>query len=658
MGFYVVLFLIVMFLILQSKGQKLFAAKVARPAKPAKPSPKVTPKGLAYVAGAVGVIALCEYLSPSSRLTGYDPKPSLTPTQMLNERPPTAVPPTIDALSQSADWLWALGTLTEQDIRDRLVADINTAQIKAREALSGGNQNTDVAELSYQRARDYRHFSLVAEGLGQVLNDLDTFLQGTPIAAPDDGQLALSQLDLRSGPNVDQFILSQLKEWARFKTDENRRIMQEANARLNAFDKAGLTPDDLRQNETYVALRDQVDHTRNDWFAASGVMSNVRTNGSYLDQLVQIIQQDTSIPAMTRVIPMQAWDNRRIRPSIEATVVEGPSEGGSLAHFAQRVNDAVNGYQRSATRHHQTLRCGLGFEQSADGPVLTPQCETAMVLPIDYDVTGLGCTDLTLGQANLDTMNVGTVLVAHQACKESWIFPHLNIVFRPTTFTVYPPVPSELSATPTAMPVLSRWILVWNGKLIDLNGPTTVDWDGTPAAFDTFKLIHRPHPDTQSPRIWDDFRLSRAATAPLELMTAAAYQDTHAFDAVHIKPVQKDDIINKLSNFMAYFLGQARPSRNGLDLTSEYLRQAIAEINRKLTSRHSTQDDSSPDDAHFCALGRMRLSSTNGRLIDEAIETYAQMAGDAPCHTLATAQVILRYAERLQVAGSWLWMVD
>lgn len=327
------------------------------------------------------------------------------------------------------------------------------------------------------------------------------------------GALALivaSEALLPSMP-ADRFVLNRLKIAADTGSDKAGRAYQAATAaRMSYMDAKELDPHNSSDPE-YLALLDAEDKAST---ALILINSQIYRIADYNGPLSGgRPQPDPGVPFVHFAAPIPLFEEAKTQP-IFGPPITGPRAAFSMAGAVRKLWQAASGQRRAPSAHTALQHCVMlpAWAQDAPGAIVsgTRLCEVAAVLPIDYDLTGTDCAASSLPIGPIDDLVLPGTRIADGACKETWIYPHLNVIYGTDFFTVHAPLPQGIAPGDSGAP-LSQWSAVWNGQEQVLALSATFAWNGSDPVLQDIELVHGVRPQVQYPRIWRDFRVDQGS---------------------------------------------------------------------------------------------------------------------------------------------------
>ncbi len=585
----------------------------------------------------MGIVVGIEAVLPSSVLTGLDHPDPPAVAWFMDDIAMPAAPLTYGDVAGSADWLWALGSITQSDMRERLDADIAIMSKKMTDA-----ERARPVLNSWLRNSDNATNQVMLEGLKAAHDSLGAFFD----------------VNVKPADAAIDHVLLHVQATADAVTAERRELLVAAEKAF--LDYRATMDEGANVSEDPVAseLRLASSKANTAWLNATGIALIYRAKHRRYAWVPDALNTDYAFPQFER--PIVIYEDRLRFVTESASVETGPGDSNGAIGALRAVKRAVTGARRAPVRHFVHFRCGLSFVSDQSGTTATPVCEMAAPLAINYDLTGQGCEagDFARGEIT-DLIKAGTH-IAGDLCKESWIFPHLNVVFTPDSFTVHPPVPTGIAPNTGVRAPLSLWSLTWNGQAHVLDQPRRFPWDGGLKALPELTLTHGVRPGVATPRIWRDFDAARPGTDIPAAISADA-GPAHRFIGTSYE--RQVSLARFTEPMRLMKLGtEPTPLRDADASFVKRLRQLQAMVKRvALETRQSAAENGETyAGGEFCELGRSQsILDTNTRdPFYEELQALARSMSSPTCETYYAYNRILEHVLHTRSDGSWLWLLE
>ena len=584
---------------------------------------------LALFCAAVGSIAVTEAVIPSTRMTGLERSQTIEPPREMDQQPFGPAGLTFGDVAQSADWLWPLGSLTRPDMQARLEADVVMAQDQWDSLVAKEAEDFSFAYRMRARQQIYVRYEVLVEGLQRALAGLDDLFTAPQV----------------SGLAADKFVLAAL---AAARSDIGARAeaqYRDLVVQLAEFNDPNIGQQTLDQDPAYVALRDQVNAARDLSVAVS--LSTLAFDRVYRSRGGLELAVDVTTPFPAFAAPMPLFDvSHPWTPLNDAAAQIGPRVG--FANFVQ-FQDALTGRLRHDGLGISAADCRIAI---TDG-VLERLCEISVPMKLNYDLTGVGCQTRDFDLVADDKLTARGTQVSAEFCKESWIYPHLTIVFAGDRFTVHPPRPASGAGLIKRPAPISLWQVEWEGDTRVLEGPETFAWAGGDSNLPKLIVTHGVRPEVRGVKIWRDFRRNYPwASVPDMIMGNGDNR---------FVPVTYGGFRHQFNVVEGFVLGGQQdqaviPTVTGLDTEISRRQRAIQALSSDL--RREVLANTHPSlDTTLCNLGiGLRLNDFE-RELKSSIMAYVTAASGNRCEAYYSYITILQLFERWNSAGSWLWML-
>ena len=421
-------------------------------------------------AGVAGVIVVCEALAPSFVLTGHRLPVPAVPARHMDSIPMAREALSYADFAERASWAWSLGSVSRSEMERRIDADIATA--------------TEMLEASTKLEEQLPDSSVFSRLYGSRVPKLSAYIEGLQAARVDLDALFVTPQRLDApflvASKADSFIYQHIRrvlDVRKVALDTARYVATDALVEYKALKGDALDPD----APEYLALTRAASETVDAMMGNYGPMNDLDMVRYSIEARANDHSVDKIVPQFRR--PVQVFQDRRtvLAPSHAITAPPAPM---SVKRVTRALSDAVKGYSRASDTVIEEHRCAIAIVDRSGTPMPEKVCESAVILPVRYDLTALQC-------------GAG---IAPQACRERWDFPHLNVVYEQDRFTVYTPLSV---AADTRMSV---WHVSWGGVEQALTPSATFMWDGRSDVLAGLIVRHDVGPDVVKPLIWADMR--------------------------------------------------------------------------------------------------------------------------------------------------------
>ena len=372
---------------------------------------------------------------------------------------------------------------------------------------------------------------------------------------------------------------------------------------------------------------------------------------------------DRQFPTYAKPLPI--YDVRVVSPS-PGDPLTGPGPSLSVMGALRNLQDAVTRKRRANASVIEEQRCAFVVTDDDGAPAPQKLCVAVIALPIDYDLTGEDCGPASIANVPLNELVLDGTRMAPGACKESWTFPHLNVVYELGKFTVYASRPVGIAADDSIDAPLSEWHVTWHGTEKPLTPSATFEWDGTRKILRELSLRHDVLSQVRGARIWRDLRLGRGGQSVDDTITGASQREIHAFAPVVIDNIALFNQLEMAPAIMALGIEDAElvamggwqmaPLRRELSA-----HQALVNDIARLTPPQSPQDESSLGQtgglATRCDYYRHALGSQRKADMLAQVRGAVNSAPVHPCEAIHGYGAILDSLERGTFTGSWHWML-
>lgn len=596
-------------------------------------------------AGAVAIICALEYTAPSTRLTGWDPRPSLTPERHIDDLLVDTAGLTYDELAKSADWLWSLGYVTEAGVRARIAEDLERARVGL--ALAGDDHVADNASTDFTLRRKselFYRYQVEVQGLLSAQSDLGTLFDQPRV----------------TGADVDHFMQERFTQAAKAIVEPLAAAHTAALDRKSAYLEREDRP---KANEADPVLEEMKAEERIAWnqsYAAREAGWAVDRHRYVTQQRAQSPVAGLALPAVTGFLPVyDVATNDPWNPPV--SVQSGPKPAGGFYRLLRRLGDAWIGYARVADTHITEQSCGFLVNGQDGAATLDRVCETAVPLPINYDLTAMDCGLDHSGAVPVNMLGSEGTLVSPNGCKESWIFPHLNVVYTPDSFTVYPPLPYGISADSDRSAPISEWVVTWGDVTHVLDGPAVFDWNGVSRVLPVLTLEHRVGGVAKDVKVWDDFRLETAGRDVTEALTVMA-NDPNLFEPISVTGLEVTGQEFVVPNMMR--LGGFRLSKGGYDdrrfraLDKELRAHLSAALALSSPPRPGSKDAETDLPSDKCGSSFFARLSSQITAAQKDLSSFEIDPSKHPCESFMYLHAVLEQLERSKSPSQWSWLLQ
>ena len=588
------------------------------------------------------VIFGVEAVFPSTVLTGLERPVADPPARFSDEivMPERAF--TYGELAESAPWLWRLGTITRPEMERRLREDIAT--IEAR--IADGRVINDALVSSFRfRDRSPQTRKVALEGYEAALNGLDALFDEAEIPVVSATAYVRSSLEAAFQARSDAIQARYLAASA---------AATEAQKSLGQLDQEAQAA--RRSNPDYIAIIRESDEAREEWLYSLH-LSRAVSGDSFGDTLFPPgFSQDTPFPEFSSPIPLVVR-SRSVDINMLRDVATGPSPERGLHNHLRMWWAGFAGHRRTAREYTNDISCGIYFADT-DGDLKTEYfCEVSQVLRANYDLTGGNC-DASIQSG--DSMAVLTAFgtQAHEGlCKETWVFPRVNLVVTNDTLSIYPPRPvgAEAGSAP-----FSQWSVEIDGERVALDRPRTFPYRPGGRQLEELILIHSAKPRIQTPRIWRNFAVDRPGRAIDDAITGAA-PPQHAFVPVIYEQPFNATSRQTIEEFFEFGVSsvEGRPPawEQYRGFGSRYrVVDALSKRLRDDASNRASDLRWQEVNGDFCTLGFASEFALQDRERSNELRSFAEKMPGPQCEIYFAMSQILRQAERISEGGNWLWL--
>ncbi|QOL82003.1 hypothetical protein [Pseudooceanicola spongiae] len=573
----------------------------------------------------VGTIVAAELLVPSTRWTGLPPPPRIEPARYIDDLRWSEGALTFHDLADRHPWAWAFGTTDRAEVEQRIKGDLDLAAAQMEKNRERQPFLSSMALYAGVYAEDDANYAVFSEGLTLAFKDLDALFRSTGSSAGTRVTVA----------KADAFIAVHLKAAA----DVAQTVASKASADADkAFDDY-VTLHDTAASEPPDPVRKRLADLKFDaWAARLAARSPGDAIERGLQDVEEMSRQMSSIQALPDFgVPLPVYEQKLTVPADKVSLRIPPAVWSATAAL-NALQDAVTGRKRAGPLATEEYRCVLASDDAAGTPGVQMLCEAALGLPIDYDLTAQSCGDG----------------IAWASCRESWIFPHLNVVYRKGSFTVYAPKPA---APAPQTPALTQWVATWDGVERPLAPSATFAWDGETDVLGALALRQDPAAGVRDLRIWRDYRDETAITQP----------DAHAFRSVEIPATTLTTRNESAPQFLA--LGTSRVSPpDPADTRLQVVRRALEGRQDLLAFLASQTFSSSPENSDpdlpvsglspKCEYHRTPYGIPVDIENVAALEVRMSIAEGSICDAMRAYGLLLDSLVRSAARGSWFWLMS
>jgi hypothetical protein len=612
------------------------------------------PKGAGYwarytamLAAVVGIIAAAEFLAPSMRLTGLAVPDVQMPPRYMADIPWTDAPLTYADVAGLAPWLWPLGALPRDAVIARIEADLVIAQAQAAQLEQRLSMTPGAADLlsDYRLRSEFYGKNIQAEGLTLALADVRKRFTSPLVEARTADEFVSSRIES---------VLNERREAMNLKYAELNEQLSEIRA---ASGEGEIT------DPAYTALNEQLYRLSDTFMLPSGLDFN------FVAPVVGLVE-----PSAQRAFPK--FKSPLIVSHTQETVQPGgvlhapPPAAAPFTGAGQALADAATGYRRAPDTQLTEQRCGIVITDSATRPTLRQQCEIALPLDIDYDVTGTNCRPGAVAAGSTADLALAGTRIAVEACKESWINPHLVVIFEQDSFTVHAPRPVGPDGAPVSPAPLSQWYATWGGTEMPLSPTARFPWDGTADVVSELTLRHDLQPQVTFGRRWEEFRGDISDIQASLMMLRGMTEDSTPTMPVTIDGLSLFPVTPLAQIFAA--LGGAPPqappaeSANAREAERLALKAALSRqyvfLGRVSLELRAALSGTNPQSVAIERLACSHDTATGYLALQPGVATQDESEitamGVSTCAAMKAYGAILTSVERGLSEGSWIWMVE
>jgi hypothetical protein len=574
-------------------------------------------------AGVIAVIVFCEMLVPSTKATGLVPPAPPTPVRQLADVSSSTDGLTYQSLANLAPWLWQTGDITRSDLAARIDADLAYA-MAARAALQSAKPGEHIGWQARKRLTILEIYSVAAD---KAQNALESMFTSPKI----------------SGARADLFMADMILQAKADLVGQREQRQKRASRNLAEFSLANGGAEVDTTSPDYIALRDVLVATIND-------VSDFRLAGSDLSSLQTDLRNVAqNLPASGQQVPtfdgpLIMFENNQTHRITDAQF-QSDTALPTTTPLSERLVDALGGRQRNPDKYIVEERCGIIIAKDRGDPDLRRICEIAIPLPVSYDLTGIQCGATPLTNVMTAGLTLPGTRVARDLCKETWLHPHLNIVFTGDSFTVHTPRPTGPDGRPLNTAPLSEWFVTWQGVEKPADPIATFDWDGVTPVLAGLTLRHDAQPHIISPKRWRDFRaLTDAASIIAAISGDAVYASQTGWTPFVVKGIDW----RSLSPAARAFLARDTATQDQLDS----LEFALATRLTTLSILGNTADTNRP-----CHTNLMQTGV--GASFHQSVlkPDVTAVLGNTGCAGIIAYGAVLNGLQRDLFQGNWIWMI-
>lgn len=588
------------------------------------------------------IIIGIEAYAPSTVLTGRDLPAPIPVARHLDDIPMPQRALTYAEVAESAGWFWDLGTVTQEEMKTRLRADL--AVINAR-ALAVKTPTDDIRLRLRAAVQNPLKWSISADGFQAALDGLDDLFAADTVTIAEANAYVAEALRTVAYERLDEIAAKHYAAQAAFRA---------AAEELEVGANGAVVQDDPALAE----LAQSAYNSEREWQSSVGLRSRFSSIRSTRERMPNELTPEYRFPQFPAPIPVYQHRSN-FRTALFPVTQVGPEPQRDVFQTLRSWGAAFRGYQRSSALQNSEIRCGMYFVDGADGLQAEHACEVSWVLAANYDLTGRGCRLLNGQGTDFAELTMPGTHAVGGLCKESWIYPHAHVLITSDAMTVYPPRPSGISAESGRAAPLSQWSVRWGTREYVLDQPRRLELAPQIGLTNRMQLVHGVRPEIVNPRIWRDFaidRPGRSITDAIQGEVSARHDYVPIIYDGRFAPERYAAVRHFLS------MGPGRdPSDSLAEVQNEVTRQRYT-LEILSAVQHNVAAAISPQYADvvnldFCSFRTIASQSSRFKLDYDDLRDFAKAVPGPLCETYFAMQEMQRQSARRFAQGTWLSMI-